>query len=376
MRRRSSLEFDYIKLTLGEIFSGYKNTEGGGVSGLDGKLNIRPKYQRDYVYSDEMAEAVVQSVYKDWPLGSWFFATNPDGSYEVLDGQQRILSLMRYMDGVFSVDFNNGQGHKYFHSLDEEDRNFFKGYSRVTVNVSIGGTTAQKIDFFKIINIAGLPLSTQELRNSEFTGAWLEDVKFRLSRQGSIGDRRGKLYIKGSRIRQDYLETMLDWESNGNIEDYMSKHQPDKNGDKLVESFEKHIDWFESVFTEYRTPMFGMDIGKMYRLYGSKKQVYDPVEMENQVSKLMADGDVENRKGIYWYVFDGKQSHLNLRKFNDTIRGIKWEQQKGICVHCEEYFKLKDMQADHKIPWSKGGKTDMENCQMLCKHCNAVKSNN
>jgi hypothetical protein len=294
-----------------------------------------------------------------------YFAVNNDGTYEVIDGQQRIISICQYASGVFSI---NKRG---FENLTDNEKEQILNY-KLRINFCCDGTDKEKLDWFKIINIAGEKLTDQELRNAVYSGPWVSDAKRDFSRVGCRAYRIAERYIKGSVIRQDYLETSLEWINNGDIEGYMSKHQHDKDAIELWEYFVKVIGWVEYLFPIYRREMKGVSFGLLYNEFKDKE--YDPKEIESAISKLMQDEDVSKKSGIYTYIFTGEEKYLSIRTFSDNDKRITYEKQEGICIHCGKHFEIEEMEADHITPWSKGGKTNTDNCQMLCLECNRRKS--
>ena len=329
-----------------------------------GRLNIRPAYQREFIYKDSQRNAVINTILNNFPLNVLYWIINKDGSYEVLDGQQRLISIGQYLTGSFSLNF------KFFHNLVEEELNQILNYKLMVYFCE--GTDSEKLNWFKTINIAGAKLEEQELRNAIYTGPWLSDAKRYFSRNNCPAYQIASNYLVGNVIRQDYLEAAISWISKNQIEEYMALNQFNVNAIDLWNSFEKTIAWFKSVFPTYRKEMKGLPIGELY--YRFNQNEYDPVQMESIVGTLMADEDVEKKKGIYQYVFDGNEKHLSIRKFKDNVKRYLYETQNGICVHCGKHFEMEEMEADHITPWSKGGKTIPENCQMLCLNCNRTKS--
>lgn len=343
---------------------GYTDKGEDGVYGMGGRLNIRPSYQREFVYKDKQRDAVIDTVVNDFPLNVLYFAVNEDGTYEVIDGQQRLISICQYISGVFSI---NKRG---FNNLTDEEQEQILNYKLMIYFCE--GTDKEKLDWFKIINIAGEKLTDQELRNAVYSGPWVSDAKRDFSRAGCRAYRIADRYMKGSVIRQDYLEIALEWINNGDIEGYMSKHQHDKDAIELWDYFAKVIGWVEYLFPVYRREMRGVPFGLLYNEFKDNK--YDPKEIEARVSTLMQDEDVTKKSGIYTYIFTGAEKELSIRKFTDANIRETYERQKGVCIACGKQFRIEEMEADHITPWSKGGKTISENCQMLCLECNRRKS--
>ena len=361
------------KIKIRDLVEDYSNHLEEGVVGYGGKLDIRPPYQREFVYNDKQQQAVVDTITKGFPLNVMYWAVNKDEdgevSYEIIDGQQRTLSICRYVEGDFS--FND----KYFYNLWDEEQNEILDYE-LDIYVC-EGTEADKLDWFRTINIAGEKLTEQELRNAVYHGPFVTDAKRYFSKTGCAAYQIGSDYLIGTPIRQDYLETAIKWIRKGNIEEYMSKNQHAEDAEELWEYYEKVINWIKEVFTTYRKEMKGLQWGPLYDEYKDLliDDEFDSDDMEEKVKKLMADEDVTNKKGIYQYVLSGNQKHLNIRTFKSSEKRVAFESQNGVCAICQEKFTMKEMEADHIIPWSKGGQTIQENCQMLCRTCNRTKSN-
>lgn len=349
--------------TVGEVYDGYTNDDEEGVYALGGKLSIRPKYQREFVYDDKKRNAVIDTITKDFPLNVMYWVKTDDGDFEVLDGQQRTISFCEYIDGNFTVDYRG------FHNLTDDEQQQILNYP-LTIYIC-EGTDSEKLDWFRVINIAGERLTDQELRNCVYSGEWLTDAKRYFSKTNCAAYRKGKDYLTGSPIRQDYLETVLKWISNDNIEEYMAAHQHDANAGVEWAYFQKVIDWVKATFPNYRKEMKGIDWGSIYA--GHKDDTLNPTELEGYIKELMMDDDVTNKKGIYKYVLDGDEKHLSIRAFTPSMKREAYERQGGICPACGGQFSLEQMEGDHITPWSEGGKTTADNCQMLCKDCNRRK---
>lgn len=356
------MDIELKEITVRELTQGYQDNNEDGVVGFDGKLDIRPPYQREFVYNEKERNAVLDTLQKDFPLNVMYWAVREDGNYEVIDGQQRTISICQYVEGDFSID---GIG---FYNLPNDKQDQILDYTLMVYFCS--GTDSEKLAWFETINIAGKVLTKQELRNAVYSGSWVSDAKryFSKNSRPKIGDE----YLSGSANRQEYLETAISWISNGKIEDYMSKNQHEPNATELWLYFQSVINWVKANFTKYRREMKGIKWGILYNEFKDEK--YDAKKLEEQIAALMEDEDVGNKKGIYSYVLTGKEKHLNIRAFNDKQKREAYERQKGICVVCKEYFELNEMEADHIDPWHSGGKTDAENCQMLCREDNRRKS--
>ncbi len=356
------------EITIKDLFNGYRNNDEEGVFGYGGKLNIRPPYQREFIYKEQQRDEVIKTVQKNFPLNIMYWCENDDGTFELLDGQQRTLSICEYCAGNFSLDS------KYFHSLTQDKQNEILQYKLMVYICK--GEQSEKLDWFKTINIAGEELTDQELRNAIYTGPWLSDAKKLFSKTGCLAYKIGSNYLSGVAIRQDYLETALRWLCNqkgyDTIEDYMSKNQFAPNANELRLYFQNVISWVETVFPKYRKEMKGIEWGILYNQYKDTPQ--DSKKLEKEISTLMQDDDVTNKKGIYAYLLTHDEKHLNIRAFSPSMKRQAYERQKGICAKCHKHFELEEMEADHITPWCEGGKTNAENCQMLCKHDNRTKS--
>jgi hypothetical protein len=358
------MKIDLKEITVRELTNGFKDNAENGVVGFGDKLDIRPSYQREFIYKDKQRDAVINTILKDFPLNVMYWAVREDGNYEVIDGQQRTISVCQYLNGDFSYMF------RFFHNLKNDEQEKILNYKLMIYVCS--GTDSEKLEWFKTINIAGEKLTQQELRNAVYAGTWLSDAKKYFSKSNCPAYNIGSDYLAGIVNRQEYLETAIDWISNGNIEDYMSKHQQDPNAGALWRYFQDVISWVKTTFTVYRKEMKGIEWGTLYNKY--KDVVYETKELEEKLLKLIDDDDVQSIKGIYAYILTGEEKHLNLRQFDDKIKRKVYEKQKGICVKCGVHFEMNEMEADHIKPWHEGGKTTEENCQMLCKDDNRKKS--
>lgn len=360
---------ELIAISIREIFVDYKN-DINGASAMNGNLNIRPQYQREFIYSLNEQQEVIRTILLNQSLGLIYWSKNDDGSYEIIDGQQRITSIMEYLSGNF--EFEN----MYQHSLSKEELKTILDYELI-VEISTG-TSLEKLKKFERVNIIGEQLNKQELRNAMFVGTWINDLRARFSRPQNGASDIAKDYIKGSAIRQDYLETILKWKAKADnvnsIEKYMSLHQHDPNAINEWSYFRNTIDWVKTTFSNYRKEMKGIDWGDIYNKYGS--QSYDSKAIEGAVKVLMADEDVTKKAGIYPYIFDKKEKHLNIRAFTPNQKRQAYENQNGICPVCGEHFQFEEMAGDHIKPWSKGGKTTIDNLQMLCIADNMAKGAN
>lgn len=360
------MEIQLNQIKVSDLFEGYENNGEEGVRGFGGKLDIRPPYQREFVYKDIQRNAVIHTVRNGFPLNVMYWVKTGEDTYEVLDGQQRTLSLCKFLNGDYSIDF------QYQHNLPEDELQKILDYE-LTVYIC-EGTDSEKLDWFRTVNIAGEKLSDQELRNAVYAGPWLEDAKRYFSRSTAPAQELAEGYMTGSPLRQDYLEKVLKWKSNNRIEDYMSTHQADRNANSLWLYFRNVIAWSQTLFPTLRREMKTVDWGRLYNQYHENE--YDADEFEVKVKELMIDDDVTKKKGIYEYLFDGREKHLNIRAFTPAMKRSAYERQNGICAACEQHFDYKDMEADHIMPWHEGGKTKPENCEMLCVSCNREKAGN
>lgn len=351
-----------------EVFEAYADKGEAGITGFGGKLNIRPAYQREFVYSGKQRDAVIGTVRKGFPLNTMYWAVTDDGGFELMDGQQRTISICQYVQGDFSVMID---GNPFgFGNLPKERQQQILDYE-LSIYVC-EGTDQQKLDWFRVINIAGERLYEQELRNAIYTGQWLAAAKTWFSKSGAPAAAIGSKLLNGSPIRQDYLETALDWISEGKIEAYMAAHQHDQNANELWAYFRAVIEWVNLTFPNYRKEMKGVAWGPLYNRFKDVPQ--DTAKLEAEVSRLMRDEDVTKKSGIFDYVLSGNERALSIRAFTDNMKREAWERQGGVCPVCTERFPIEDMEADHIDPWHAGGKTIAANCQMLCKPDNRRKS--
>ena len=358
------MKIELKEVRIRELVADYVDDGEGGVRGYSGQLDIRPPYQREFIYTGKQRNAVIDTIMKGFPLNVMYWSVRDDGTYEIIDGQQRTISIAQYAEGDFSLN------EQYFHNLPEDKKTKFLDYELMVYLCS--GTESEKLEWFRIINIAGVKLTDQELRNAVYAGTWVSDAKRYFSRSGCAAYGIGKDYLKGSSIRQEYLETAIKWISEDNIEDYMGRHQHDPSAVSLWNYFQSVVNWVEVTFMEKRPQMKGVDWGTLYDSY--KDETLDPAEIEKEIERLILDDDVTNDSGIYPYILTREEKHLNIRKFSDRMKLKVYEKQNGKCVECGEIFNIEDMHADHITPWVEGGKTNEENCQILCKNCNRRKS--
>ena len=378
--------------TVGDVCKGFvfDRNEEKGLFGLDGQLIIQPEYQRNYIYGDGKRDvAVVESLLKGYPLGLIYFVKNADGMYEVLDGQQRITSFARYVNKSwpFAVELDGKP--RYFDSLDADQQKLIVD-APLTIYVCEGEPSEIQA-WFETINIVGVPLVKQELRNAAYHGPFVTMAREVFSNTGNANMNRWQTYVKGDPKRQAILETALDWVSEGDIDDYMAKHRYDTNIDELKNHFDTVIDWVDSVFEYTGSEMCGLDWGRLYREY--HKNAYSKDKVAERVDALLDDSQVTDKKGIFEYVLGGEKDSrlLNVRVFDKkTIKAVYRKQtaeaqDQGVsnCPVCaighdanaKRIYKETEMDADHVTAWSKGGATDEANCQMLCKTHNRAKGN-
>ena len=363
------MKIDLNEITVRDLVEDYHDDGEGGVRGFGGKLDIRPPFQREFVYKGKQRDAVIETINKGFPLNVMYWAVRQDGTYEVIDGQQRTISAAQYVEGDYSLDG------RYFHNLQDDEQERILNYP-LQVYVC-EGSASEKLDWFRIINIAGEKLTGQELRNAVYAGPWVSNAKRHFSRRGAacpayaIGSR----YVNGRADRQEYLETAIQWikDEGQTVEEYMAAHQHDKTATALWSHFQAVITRVEAVFPKYRTPMKGVDWGGLYAHL--KNESLDPKTLEDEVARLTIDDDVTRKAGIYPYLLTGEERYLSIRTFTAAMKQRAFEIQKGICKVCAKAFEIADMEADHITPWSEGGKTIEQNCQMLCKDCNRRKSN-
>lgn len=360
----NNMKIELYEIPIRDVVCGYIDNDEEGVRGYNNRLDIRPKYQREFVYDEKKRNAVIETINNDFPLNVMYWCKNDDGSYEILDGQQRTISFCQYVNGDFSL--NN----RAFHNLTREEQEKILNYKLMIYICE--GSEKEKLDWFKIINIAGEQLTHQELRNAIYTGSWLSDAKLKFSKTNCAAYLLGKEYIVGSPIRQEILETALKWINKGNPEGYMSAHQHDPNANELWTYFRNVIEWAKDTFTTYRSQMKGIDWGFLYDNFHTK--TLDTNKLEEEIAELMMDEDVTNKKGIYSYVLTRDERYLNIRAFSENQKREAYERQNGICANCGVHFEIDEMEADHITPWHLGGKTTSENCQMLCRDCNRRKS--
>ena len=367
------------KVTVREVTEGYFNDEEEGVVGYNEQLDIRPKYQREFVYKDKQRDEVIRTVMKGLPLNVMYWVDRGEQyeddpnepRYEVLDGQQRTLSLCEYVDGNFSVD------EKGFSNLPSDIREKILDYELFVYVCE--GTDSEKLEWFRIINIAGEQLTDQELRNAVYAGSWVSDAKRYFSKTSKTGSAAKGIdaddYLKGTAIRQEYLECAIRWAAAAegkSIEGYMAEHQHDPSAVMLWNYFCSVINWVKDIFPTYRKEMKGLPWGLFYNEHHERRDL-DPKALEERVSELMADEDVQKKSGVYEYLLTGNEKALSIRAFDQRTKREAYERQGHKCAICGEEFEFEQMHGDHIKPWSRGGHTTPDNCQMLCRDCNLEK---
>lgn len=380
------------EITVKEICDGfvYNELEGKGLFGLSGKLTIQPEYQRNYIYASDGGKremAVIESVLKGYPIGLIYFNTVSKDNFEVLDGQQRITSLGRFITEKFAIRDDNGI--QYFSGLPKDQKE--KILNTKLLIYECEGTETQIKEWFKTINIAGVPLVPQELLNAIYSGPFVTLGKEEFSNSQNANVQKWSAYIRGSVDRQAFFERALDWVSKGNIDDYMSSHRYNKNINELKKYFNSVIDWISSVFIDVESEMCGLEWGRLYEQYHKKS--YDQKKVSTEVQKLYADPYIKNRKGIFEFILGGyvDTKLLEVRVFDDATKKSVYKEQtakaekkkESNCPLCAighdanktRIWKFDEMDADHVAAWSKGGATLAKNCQMLCKTHNRAKGN-
>ena len=365
------MKIELKEITIAELVDGYEDNAENGVIGYGGKLDIRPPYQREFIYNSQQEQAVIDTITKGFPLNVMYWMVRENGGYEVIDGQQRTISICRFINGDFSF-----RG-LYFRNLlfNQED----KAQEILKYKLMVyfcEGTDSDRLNWFETINIAGEKLTKQELRNAVFSGSWVNEAKKKFSKNGCVAYNLANKYMTGTPIRQDYLEKAICWivgsSADDDIREYMAKNQSEPNANELWLYFQSVINWTETLFPKYRKEMKGLEWGLFYNEY--KGQKFDATQLEVEVAALMRDEDVESKKGIYHYILSRKEKYLNIRSFSDNQKREAYELQKGVCPKCEANFDINEMEGDHITPWHAGGKTTADNCQMLCRECNRRKS--
>ena len=364
------------EVTVGEIVKGYVNNDEQGVRGFGGLLDIRPPYQREFIYNEKEQKAVINTVLHGYPLNVMYWVKRSDDAecpYEVMDGQQRTLSLCEYVAGKFSFDF------KFFANQPKDVQQKILDY-KLDIYIC-EGTASEKLDWFQTINIAGKVLNDQEINNAIFAGPFVSDAKRHFSKKNCGAERLGKDLVNGMVNRQDFLKKALEWMAEHEtrqkhpqtLKGYMADHQHDPNANNLWTYFQNVLNWAITNFDmkKFKMIMKGLDWAWLYDTYGS--ETLDTVELAKRISILMRDGEIQKQTGIIPYVLTGDERHLDLRAFPEDIKLAAWERQNHICPLCGKEFDYEFMEGDHITPWREGGRTVIENCQMLCRECNRRK---
>lgn len=369
-----------------DLVAGYKDSQDEGVVAYGGLLDVRPAFQREFVYKEKQRAAVLNTVLRGFPLNTIYWSKGTDDrgavTYEVLDGQQRILSICQFATNVFSVRWNGNA--RFRHNLNSTPE-LVEAFEEYELDVYVcEGTAEERLEWFETINIAGMVLRPQELRNAAYVGPWLADAKRYFSKVSGPAHLGFRDYLKGDPDRQDYLETVIRWAAHeddasakgtsDDIKAFMAKHQNDADAGALWSYFQKVMGWVKATFPDYRAEMDGLDWGLFYNLYSDTITAKQSSEFESEVSRLMEDEDVTSKKGIYLFLLSGDERHLSIRAFTSNQKREAFTRQKGVCPVCANTFAIGEMEADHITPWSKGGRTVAENCQMLCKDDNRKKS--
>ena len=385
------MKIDMIMVPVRDLIKGYvEDPDTSKVTAWNGQLDVRPEYQREYVYNDQQRSSVINTVLHGFPLNVMYFVDRGEGvqgaRYEVLDGQQRIISICTFAtNSAISVNLPSPAGTGFnavnYPNLFDEQRAAFEDY-KLQVYIC-QGSEAEKIAWFEIINIAGEKLEKQEIRNAVLHSAWLTDAKSLLSRRTGAANRLYGKYFAGDVIRQKYLETAFRWAANAEgiqdkdmetvIRKYMMAHSGDANADRLWKYIEDVFTWAGTTFGSYDKAMKGVEWGYLYNRH--KDDRLDPQAIQARIAELMADDEVQKKSGIYEYLLTGEKKLLNLRAFSSRDKATMYARQEGLCALCGKPFDIKEMHADHIVPWSKGGITELSNCQLLCTTCNIKKSN-
>lgn len=378
-------------ITVKDICEGfvYNELEGKGLFGLAGKLTIQPEYQRNYIYADGKRDvAVIESILKGYPLGLIYFNTVSADKFEVLDGQQRITSIGRFLTSKFAIKDEHGM-EQYFSGIASDKQELILKTKLLIYECE--GEESEIKEWFKTINIAGVPLNNQELLNAIYSGPFVTLGKEEFSNSQNSNIQKWSAYVTGSALRQDFLACALDWVSKGNVSEYMSRHRKQDNIKELKTYFNSVIDWISSIFTDVESEMRGLEWGRLYETY--KKQAYDHNKVSKQVKELYSDSYVKNRRGVFEFILGGSSDTklLDVRVFDEATKKSVYGKQKteaekkGIsnCPLCAvgnntnktKIWTIAEMDADHVSAWSKGGATDIKNCEMLCKTHNRAKGN-
>jgi hypothetical protein len=381
------VKIDLKRITVRKLVADYEDNDDQGVRAYGGRLDVRPPYQREFVYKDKQRDAVIDTLRRGFPLNVMYWAVQDDGTFEVIDGQQRTISICQYVEGDFSIPIG---GHQLaFHNLQNDQQEQILEYELMVYLCE--GADSEKLEWFKTINIAGEELTDQELRNAVYHGTWVSAAKKYFSRNGCPAYGIASDYMTGSPIRQDYLETAIEWINGGRVDDYMRDHQHDANADALWLYFEAVVDWVGTTFPKKRSQMKSVKWGPLYNKH--KNETLDPDKLEERVAALMADPDVTNKRGIYEFLLGGEADTklLEVRVFDEKTKLAAYGNQTmaaeaagtSNCPMCAtgtnnnsaRIYELTEMEADHVTAWSKAGPTSLANCQLLCVPHNRSKGN-
>lgn len=381
------MKIELERVRVRDLVESYEDNDDLGVRAFSGKLDVRPPYQREFVYKDKQRDAVLKTLRRGFPLNVMYWAVRADGTFEVIDGQQRTISICQYVEGDFSIEVD---GHQLaFHNLQPDQQDEILDYELMVYLCT--GTDSEKLGWFKTINIAGEKLTDQELRNAVFHGPWVSAAKKHFSKNGCPAYAIASDYLSGSPIRQEYLETAIEWINDGDIEGYMRKHQFDPNANELWLYFKEVINWVETTFPNKRSQMKSVEWGPLHTTY--KDQKLDPTKLEERINALMSDHDVKRKVNIYEFVLGGESDTklLEVRAFDEKTKLAAYGKQTASaeaagtsnCPMCAtstnsnatRIYQLSEMDADHVTAWSKGGATYITNCEMLCVPHNRSKGN-
>ena len=366
------MDVDPNKITIRELKEDYKDDGEDGVTAFAGKLDVRPPYQREFVYKEKERNLVIDTVKRGFPLNTMYWNVKDDGTFEILDGQQRTISICEYVTNQFSVPHDGRP--KKFNRLPADVQRTILDYKLDIYHCK--GDESERIDWFEIINIRGAQLTHQEILNAVYPGPWTSDARRKFSKRNCPAADIGKNYMSGQYIRQDYMHTVLKWISNDDVKGYMNEHCKDDNADKLWLYFEKVISWAKLIFgeTNINTEMKSVPWGRLFNVYGEED--LDSEQIRSEVLSLFNNKNVTSKVGIYTYVLDGKEKHLSIRQFDAADKLTAFNNQGGVCIApdgCEKVFEFNEMEGDHIKAWNRGGTTEFDNLQMLCRECNRMK---
>lgn len=364
------MDIELNEITVRDLAEDYFDDGDDGVKGYGGRLDIRPPFQREFIYEDDQRNAVIDSVMQGFPLNLMYWTVKGNDRFEVLDGQQRTISIAEFVNDIFAVKFDSKL--HTFGSLPPNMQEQILDY-KLMVYFCSGSEDEQSV-WYRTINIAGEVLFEQEILNAVYSGPWVSDARQYFSKRGCLAFKIGGDYLSGSSIRQDYLETVIRWISHGEIETYMAKNRHCKDADPLKAYFRSVIEWTESIFTNRSASrkklMKGVEWGVLYNEYRHK--TYDPIAIDAEIEELLDDDDV-TESGICAFVITRNRRFIYKRTFDNKVKRRVFKKQGGICNFCKQKFSLQEMEADHIEPWAEGGKSNEDNCQMLCRNCNRTK---